>query len=290
MSLAQAAALPGRPSAVGPGWAMALVRAPSGARLEVHHRAGDDRWPALAAQYWDGRLEGLSRVASSRFAVVHRGRVPPDDQPCFFKRFLMRGWRDRVKRWVRASRARRALLHAEQVRALGFHTPHPLCLIEETLPGRVGGSALVTEAVEDAVSVREPILRSAPAGDLGSRRRFLDAFGRAVGAWHAAGLYHGDMSPRNILCRARGGQDEFVWLDHEGTRRLARLRMRLRVRNLVQVNKRLHPVSRTDRLRMARGYLEEARLPRAQARDLVRRVAAATARRVARPVSPRGAS
>jgi hypothetical protein len=255
-----------------------VTRTPGGARLRVHHRAGDDRWADLAAAYWDGRMPGLDRVKSSRFAVVHAGPVPPDGRACFFKRFLLRGAADWLKHWVRPSRARRALVSGERIRRLGFVAPVPLCLIEERRCGP-GQTALVTEAIEGARSVRDRVLEPLPAGAgaLARRRCLLHAVGGAIGAWHAAGLYHGDLSPRNILCRTAGERLEFFWLDNEGTRRFGRLPERLRVRNLVQVDKRLLPLSRTDRMRLARGYFERVSLPRAARKALLRRVAAARA-------------
>jgi tRNA A-37 threonylcarbamoyl transferase component Bud32 len=278
----------GRRISAGPGWVHRVTRTASGARLDVHHRTGDDRWVAIAAAYWDGLLPGLRGVASSRFAIVHRGRVSGDDGACFFKRFLLRGWRDWLKHWVRSSRARRALVRGEQVRALGFDAPRALCLIEERRRGGVGPTALVSEAIEGARSMREWVHEPAgdEAGALAERRRVLRAFGRAIGAWHAAGLFHGDMSPRNILARREEGRLHCFWLDNEGVRRFARLPMRLRVRNLIQVNKRLHALTRTDRMRLARGYFDEVPLPRSRQKAVLRRVA-----RVRPPVaSPRAAA
>lgn len=262
--------------APGPGWVAASVQAGRGRTLTVHHRAGDDRWVELARAYWGGRLAGLEPVASSRFSVIHRGRVPPDGRLCFFKRFLVRGWRDWIKHQVRPSRARRALVRGEQIAALGFATARPLCLIEERRPGGgAGPSGLVTEAIEQAPSLQAWITRP---GD--ERRRMLHALGRAIGAWHAAGLYHGDMTPYNILCRPSPAGWEVFWLDNEGSRLVPGLPMRLRVRNLVQVNKRLAGLSRTDRLRLARGYLDAVGLSPDLARELLRRVARATERRL----------
>jgi hypothetical protein len=254
-----------------------VVTGPSGERLEVHHRVGDPGWPDLAAAYWGGRLPGLERVRSSRFAVVERGRPAGGGPAVFFKRFLLRGWPDRVKHWVRASRARRALRAGETVGALGFGVPPALCLIEERGAGGVRESALVTGAIEDVRSMYEWVMQPRPdLGDTPARRgRLLRALGREVGAWHRAGLYHGDMQPRNILGRERDGRFEFFWLDNEGVRRFATLPPRMRVRNLVQITRRLRGIPRTDYARFARGYFETAGLSCGEARAVERRVARA---------------
>jgi hypothetical protein len=271
-----------RPAAgLGPGWVCTATRSPEGARLTVHHRAGDDRWIDLATRYWDGALPGIARIKSSRFAIVDAGRVPPDDQPCFFKRFLFRDAADWWKHWVRASRARRALLRGEEIRRLGFVAPEPLCLIEEQRAAGPGLTALVTVAIQGARSMREWIHEPAASTPraLARRRELLRAFGRAIGAWHAAGLYHGDLSPRNVLCRCRDDRVELFWLDNEGVRRFGCLPMRLRLRNLAQVNNRLKELTGTDRLRLARGYFEEAGLSPAVRRDVLRDLAERRRRR-----------
>jgi hypothetical protein len=253
--------------------------------LSVRHRPGDERWIDLAALYWRGDLPGLERVRSSRAAVVERGSLEPGGRRCYFKRYLLRGPLDALKHGLRPSRAARALAGGELLARLGFGAPRTLCAVDARRFGLVVESALVTEALEDAPSADEwlsrPELRV--AGSNAERRRFVEFFGREVGRCHAAGIYHGDMRLGNVLCRRQGGTGEsgaaeyrFFWLDNERTRRFARLPWRRRIQNLTQVNVRREGVTRGDRLRFWRAYVESARLPREFEGRAVREVLART--------------
>ncbi|MBN1270506.1 MAG: hypothetical protein JXB04_13030, partial [Kiritimatiellae bacterium] len=222
-----------------PGWNEVVVpgKTPA-ARLHMRYRPDTGDWSTWAPAYWEGRLPGLREISSSRHARVECAELPDDGPPCYFKRYFLRDWRDVLKHLFRPARARRALLAGEQVAALGFQVPPPLCLIEERRLGRTRASALITAAVENAPDVRAWLNRPelGLAGNRDRKRAFLRAFARDVGAWHKAGLYHGDMRLGNILARERDGDFTFVWLDNERTRRYARLPDSRRIRNLMQVN------------------------------------------------------
>lgn len=219
-------------------------------RLHIWHRRDQPVWVDDAVAYWAGRLDGLSEVLSSRFAVVHRGRE------CYFKRYVVRGWRDFFKHLVRPSRARRALRGGGALERAGFHAPRPACLVEERVGGAVRASALVTEEVSHAPDLRawlnRPVL--GVATDLRRKRALLRAFAREVGRLHAAGFHHADMRIGNVLCRMKGSDWEFYWLDNEGIRRWRRLPRRLQIHNLMQVNMERAGVTLADRMRFWQEY------------------------------------
>jgi 3-deoxy-D-manno-octulosonic acid kinase len=105
----------------------------------------------------------------------------------------------------------------------------------EVLAARVEGrlayrGALVTAEVPAAATLLEA-LRRAP--DAEARRALAEAAGRAVGALHAAGVFHADLNLNNILVRPEAGADAATLLDFDRAR-LGRppLGARARRRNL----------------------------------------------------------
>jgi hypothetical protein len=196
-------------------------------------------------------------VPSSKVAEVHQR------DGFYFKRYLIRDWRDVLKHAFRPSRARRALQRGEELTQLGIHTPRAVCLIEEKRGGFVRGSALVTETIDNAPNLRA-WLNTPELGVEGNRKKrraLLAAFAREVARWHNAGLHHADMRIGNILCRPDAAGWIFHWLDNEGNRRYAALPEAERVHNLMQVNMERTGITMADRMFFWRVYAEACGLP-----------------------------
>jgi tRNA A-37 threonylcarbamoyl transferase component Bud32 len=264
------------------GWVKVVRKAPLEAgHLEIYHRPGEDQWVDLALAYWQGKLNGLTVVKSSRSAIVHKGSLNQDSSTFYAKRFLIRDLSDWIKHMIQPSRAKRALIHGEEIQTLGFSSPRALCLIEERRAGFVRQSALITEAIYEAPNIWDWLNRPEleVANSIQRKRQLLRAFGRAVGAWHEAGLYHGDIRTGNILCRASKGGFLFFWLDNERSRKFARLPMPLRVHNLMQVNMERRGVTLTDRMRFWKAYLEETHIPPNQQKRIMWKVIRKTKKR-----------
>lgn len=243
--------------------------------IKIYHHSGEDRWVDIAVSYWEGGMTPLTRVESSQSAVVHEGNV--EALSCYFKRYLIRDFKDRIKHIIRPSRARRAMRSDEKVQSYGFNSPRSLCLIEERRYGFLRQSALVTEAIKDAPSVSYWINQGFDnSPEL--RQRFLSAFGHVAGTWHSKGLHHGDMRLGNILCSFRNGEFVFYWLDNERTERYTLLPLSRRVNNLVQVN--MEPgLSPMDRMEFWNAYIEKNNLSARQEKELMHKVIRKTRKR-----------
>lgn len=264
------------------GWARVMRKAPSeDGRLDIYHRSGEDQWVDLALAYWQGKLNGLSVVKSSRSAIVHKGSLNQDSSMFYAKRFLVRDRSDWIKHMIKMSRAKRALIRGEEIQALGFSSPRALCLIEERRAGFVRESALITEAIHDASNIRDWLNRFEleVVNSIQRKRQLLRAFGHAVGTWHEARLYHGDMRTHNVLCRTSNAGFSFFWLDNERCLKLAWLPMRLRVHNLMQVNMDRRGITLTDRMRFWKAYLETTHIPPNQQKRIIWKVMRKTRKR-----------
>ena len=222
-----------------------------GARIWV--REGDLQALALARRFLAGTLQGLEAVPSASTARVQRAAW--EGGRAYFKEYFPRDGREWIKELVRPSRAHRALRGATACDRTGFTAPRPLCLIETGPRLRPARSLLVTEAFEEAPALRDWIEGRVEELTRDARRKLLREVGTLVGRWHAAGMFHGDLHPGNLLCRKHAGALEFCWLDVERTRRYRRLPARCRVNDLVKLNYERLNLSLTDRMRVWKAYV-----------------------------------
>ncbi len=143
---------------------------------------------------------------------------------------------------------------------------------------------LLTEKIPDALDLHAflHLLHGLPAAEARSRlRRLVEQVARVVRELHRRRLGHRDLKAANLL--VSGGQ---VWLiDLVGVACYRRLSRRRRVQNLARLNASFHgspALTRTDRLRFLRVYLQWGLLGRGTWKRWWRAVAAATEVKVAR--------
>jgi len=251
------------------GWVRKNLRlAETGETLDVYFRSDDESWVETMQELRFDRLPGLERVDSAKTAIVHRGHAGPGGDAVYFKQYLCRERSDRLKNLVRPSRAKRALLHSETCKALGFHVAEPCCLAETYQNGVLTWCVLVTRAVENAPSLKACLQN----GDRTERRHILDAYASTLAAWHAAGLYHGDLNAGNILVRHDESGVRFFWLDLERVGRLGALSFRRRAKELTQLNYDPKLLSRTERMYFWKHYAKACGLGAGEQEQLVREV------------------
>jgi tRNA A-37 threonylcarbamoyl transferase component Bud32 len=148
---------------------------------------------------------------ASAVRTVHWGRnylyesvMGTDDGPrrVVVKQFRNQGWRRRLDRRLRGSKAERAWRAARALIAAGFCTPSPVLLAEST--DAEGASYLVTAVLEPAHEVRQ-FFRRLNEGDREvsfpdvEPAAFLKRLGRFARAIHDAGFWYRDLSLGNIL-------------------------------------------------------------------------------------------
>jgi len=190
-----------------------------------------------------------------------------DDTEIFAK--LLRPARGvaRIKRIVRGGPSDHVATITAQLKSDGIDAPLPLLTGVEASTGR---ELIVTARVRGTVLPR--FLRE-QRHDLRRKRIVMRALGAEISRLHRGGYIHGDLTPFNILL----SKDEplrFVFLDHERTRRtwLARF-ARPRLRNFVQLGHFSLPgFTRTDRMRVWRGYAAGRSNSRSELKRVVRMI------------------
>ena len=220
--------------------------------------------------------EGRGVLKDDHRSAVTRVRADDGEALCV-KQYRLRR-RGGARRLLRASRGARAWRAAEQLASLGVATPEPVALVE-----RHGETFLVTRFVADSLPLdrlERERLSAKSADEIARKRSLLRALGRWAGRLHALGVYHGDLSAKNVLAVESDEGHAFHLLDLDGLTPRGRLTYRRRVKNLAQLLDPSWNTTRSDCLRVLAGYAESA--PPVEWRRLARDVDAAMLRRSTR--------
>lgn len=227
----------------------------------------------------------LVKVPSSDTSRVFKCDVSPDavGHILYLKQYLYRSVLDFVKHLFRASRGKRAFKASLMLAENGFDTPAVIALFERCLGPFRTDSLLLTRAVENARCVPEifgDICRNSGKDALIRKRTLIKAFAEMVGRLHAKGIFHGDLHLGNVFAREEGEKWRFFLIDNERTKKFYRLPAGLRLRNLVRLNRCGDGISRTDRLRFFKAYLQENPLIACKQTDWSKKVNLKTKRRL----------
>jgi GT2 family glycosyltransferase/tRNA A-37 threonylcarbamoyl transferase component Bud32 len=178
----------------------------------------------------------------------------------YIKIYKVPTWGKRLKNLLAGSRAAHEWAMSQEVHLLGIPQA-PVVAVRES-----GNETwIAVEKLDDWAQLQETILAAA------DRRRLCLEYGRFARRLHDVGIWQYDFNPTNILTR----NGEFRLIDFE--------RMKIhpcpvpeaeRLQSLAKMN-RIESVSRTDRLRFLKGYLDsvvaERKNWKATAKEILRR-------------------
>lgn len=146
------------------------------------------------------------------------------------KLFRRRGLRRALTHRLTGSRARRALLGAERIAALGLRTPEVLAIAERRERGLDREGVLVVRFLSDARPLQEELRHL--AGREQAALTLARLLGTELGTLHAAGVHHPDLKVSNIMVRPG---PTLAWIDLDALVPPKRLSFRRRVRALGQL-------------------------------------------------------
>ena len=203
----------------------------------------------------------LTDVFSSDASRVHKfiANFNGVERGIYFKQYLFRSTWDFIKHLFRSSRARRAFEATLMLQKHGFESPAVVAM-GEFKSGFNRENFLLTLEAKDTKPIYQFLPKSLENLDkeqLQSKRELIRAFGRTVGRMHAKGIFHGDLKMVNVLAQQEEGIWRFFFIDNERTKKFSRLPSCLRLKNLVQLNMAMDGISRTDRMRFFKSYLQE---------------------------------
>ncbi|MCI0340569.1 MAG: lipopolysaccharide kinase InaA family protein [Planctomycetales bacterium] len=208
---------------------------------------------------------GAEVIKRSRRTLVARlapgGGIPAPG--AVLKVYREGAWRRRLG----FGRARRAARVAARLEAAGVPVTVPWACVE----GPFGG------AVVSPLAAGEGADRVCAGASGGLRRAAASALGRLCGALHRAGFRHRDLKAANLLVAVSGaGEAAGTLVDVDGVRRVLRLSLARRARDLARLGASLAPAGlrRSDCARFSRAYAAATGLSRDAARRVLLAVAA----------------
>jgi tRNA A-37 threonylcarbamoyl transferase component Bud32 len=249
------------------------------------------RWPQTRIL----KHSGSSTVAEIEF------RVGGIIRPVIYKRFSATAWSDPWTGLVRWSGALKSWIYGHALRDRLLPTARPLAVFHRRRRGLPRDGYLLSEKVPDAVDLRVHVesLNRLPEGERrAALRRRIDEVSRLVRELHRRRLLHRDLKAANILVQSPtskvqgqnswpGGNDFGpLWLiDLAAISRQAKLPRARRLQNLGRLHAsfRENPrLTRTDKLRFLRTYLQWGLLGRGGWKRWWRDVERATREKVKR--------
>ncbi|PKL49187.1 MAG: hypothetical protein CVV39_03230 [Planctomycetes bacterium HGW-Planctomycetes-1] len=242
---------------------------------------------ASSANLPNGQRAAFERLTSSRFARVLKCNVLFNAQvySLIIKHYFNRDIFDIFKAFIFPSRAEKAFNAGQMLTQNGFLVPPAVAC---------GRKFLITLEVKDSVPLYQ-LLGKLPAVE---KQKMLEQFGQTVGQMHDKGIFHGDLRLGNVLVKSASCHFErseaksrnllnnnskdnfdFYFLDNERSRKFNRLPMRLRIKNLVQINMHRGDVDENDRKVFFDAYISQQ--PQIDAKTLAEKVISKTAKRLA---------
>lgn len=230
-------------------------------------------------------------VESSHFAMVLKFNNHETGEEFYFKEFRDRGFKDKLMKFIGATRGGRAYKAGLMLLRKGFLTPVPVVLGTAKVSSFVSRNFLITKAIPGE-KAHQYIQKHfpPPLSDkmIVEKRELLAAAGREIGRLHSMGIFHGDLRLGNIIINGQGSSVGFFLLDNERTLYYGSLSERRRMKNLVQLNMiSFLQITKTDRLRFLNAYIEEnpAFLP--DKKKFIGKITRITQKRVYRKLSMR---
>jgi tRNA A-37 threonylcarbamoyl transferase component Bud32 len=212
-----------------------------------------------------------------------------------YKRFRVKSWFHPLTAWFRRPAAMRSWIFGQGLRECGLPTPRPLAVLFRRRWGLSWEGYLLTEKIANVQELQRFVegLNSRPGADA-QRARILrsciDDVARLVRDLHRRQLSHRDLKAANILVAGNEistlHSPGKIWLvDLVGVRRHRSLARRRRIRNLARLHASFFQstaITRTDKLRFLRAYLQWGLFGRDGWKRYWREIEAATRSKIAR--------
>lgn len=257
------------------------------------------------APFADPNVKLIKDTGSSTVAEL---TIPINGQPrpVIYKRFRVTSWSDPLVSLVRRPPAVRSWITGHGLRERDLPTPRPLAVLHRRRHGLLAEGYLLVEKVTDAMNL-DKFVAALDGLSAEQRRRSLrsciDKVARLLRDLHARHLSHRDIKASNILVASGKGlvaSESTAFsspatsplppatvsvIDLVGVRRYRKLPESRRLQNLARLHVSFFncaSLTRTDKLRFLRTYLQWGLLGKGGWKAWWREIAEATQRKVAR--------
>jgi Ser/Thr protein kinase RdoA (MazF antagonist) len=223
------------------------------------------------------RREGVRLLKDARSSTVAELDLPLGEgsQRVIYKRFRVTAWSDPWVALARPSAAVRSWVNGHGLRERALPTPRPLAVFHRHARGLPTEGYLITEKIPGAIELNRFVaaLGTRPADERRFiLRRLIEQLARLVRELHRRLLSHRDLKATNVLVQSlksagvlpppQFSDPSFgrLWLiDLVGVRRHRKLRRSRKAQNLARLHAsfcRTPLLTRTDKLRFLRVYLQ----------------------------------
>jgi tRNA A-37 threonylcarbamoyl transferase component Bud32 len=191
--------------------------------------------------------------------------VPSGTLGVVYKRFAVTSWTDPWAALARRPAVLRSWIMGHALLTRLLVTPRPLLVLQRHRHGLPREGYLLTEKVPRAVDLAEYVLRlGGVAGNARTSllRQAINRVGRSLAIMHERHVSHRDLKAPNVLLRVAADGltiEELFFIDLVGVRCHRKLGRTRRLKNLARLHASFvrHPlISRTDKLRLLRAYLD----------------------------------
>ncbi len=158
--------------------------------------------------------------------------------------------RSKLRTLLGFSKGRRAFYNGMRLKQVGIGCPRMLGYAERR---PTGPAMVITELISDGIRLDHWMPQQ------GMQREMVRALARYIRDMHDRGVFHLDLSPRNLLIQPfAGGGYKFFLLDYEDARFTRKVRRRTRLNNLHHLHERVMEfIPLRARVRFLRAYARE---------------------------------
>ena len=153
----------------------------------------------------------------------------------------------------------------------GIKTTEIIAIVKSKIVGPFYKFRLVTREITESIDLIELLLHSGEHGLLKQKRQIINKLAKAVNDMHDLGIYHADLHLKNILVQSHAGGGVNVYIiDLDKSKQYEKISLQRRMKNLMRLDRSVvklrrkkrdvfgkkFPVSKTDRIRFLKKYIE----------------------------------
>jgi tRNA A-37 threonylcarbamoyl transferase component Bud32 len=190
-------------------------------------------------------------------------RWPDEKGAMYVKKYRCAGLKLFIQTLLQVNRAQKSWRTGRYLLTRGIPTPQPVFYIQRRVSVFKSEHIVATLEVQNSQSLRDYVNSNFSENRLtrGEKDKFISHAAEFLACLHRVGVYHGDLTARNILVapRENGSGERLFLIDLDAIRSTGWISRRRRIKNLDELGRNflhLKVVSTYDRARFLKNYLQ----------------------------------
>ncbi|MCR4290153.1 MAG: lipopolysaccharide kinase InaA family protein [Candidatus Scalindua sp.] len=153
----------------------------------------------------------------------------------------------------------------------GIKSTEIIAIVKNKILGPLYKFRLITREITESIDLIELLLHSGENQLFDQKKQIINELAKAVNDMHNVGIYHADLHLKNILVKSDSGGGVNVYIiDLDKSKQYEKIRFQRRMRNIMRLDRsvvkmrrknrelfsKTFPVSKTDRIRFLKKYIE----------------------------------